>query len=202
MKNTKEVILESLSKAISYDEYIALVAELSEKGKSTGPIETEELANYTLLNNRRMKRWGKTLKFTEETLQGISSINQKMTWLVITESWCGDAAIALPVIHKIAALNANISLKIVLRDENIALMNLFLTNEAMSIPKLIAVDDASGEVVSNWGPRSEAATALVEAYKKEHSQLTPEFKEELQVWYNKDKGQNIVKDLLGKFLLK
>jgi hypothetical protein len=25
--------------------------------------------------------------------------------------------------------------------------------------------------------------------------LTPEFKEELQVWYNKNKGQNIIEDI-------
>jgi hypothetical protein len=37
---------------------------------------------------------------------------------------------------------------------------------------------------------------LVEDYKKENGELTPEFKEDLQNWYNKDKGQNILEDLL------
>ncbi|MEL6989636.1 MAG: thioredoxin family protein, partial [Bacteroidota bacterium] len=36
----------------------------------------------------------------------------------------------------------------------------------------------------------------VEDYKKEHGSLTPEFKQELQVWYNKDKGQNTAQDLI------
>ncbi len=41
-------------------------------------------------------------------------------------------------------------------------MNRFLTNGAMSIPKLIAIDDENEEVIGEWGPRSAAATKLVE----------------------------------------
>ena len=40
---------------------------------------------------------------------------------------------------------------------------------------------------------------MVEAYKKEHGKLTPEFKEDLQKWYNQDKGQSILSDLQAIF---
>lgn len=200
-KHTIEIIEKSLTKAISYNDYRALVAELASEGKSTGPNHTEALANYTQLNDRRMRRWDKTLKFNDDALDQISRVNQKITWLVLVESWCSDAPPALPVMHKITELNANISLKIILRDENVDLMNLFLTNGSMSIPRLIALDDNTSEVIGDWGPRSVAATKLVEDYKTEHGKLTPEFKQDLQIWYNKDKGQNILKELLA-FLLK
>ncbi|MFS4494227.1 thioredoxin family protein [Maribacter sp. 2308TA10-17] len=197
-KSTQLLIEQSIPKAMSYNEYIALVKNLAEEGKSTGPEQTEALTNYTQLNDRRMKRWDKTLKFSDEAVEKISKVDTKITWLVLTESWCGDASPALPVMHKITELNPNISLKIILRDENVDLMNRFLTNGGMSIPKLIAVDDASGEVIGDWGPRSEAATKLVEDYKAEHGTLTAEFKQDLQVWYNKDKGQNVLADLLDQ----
>jgi len=195
-KTNKELIQESLLGAISYTDYRTLVAGLATEGKSTGPEQTEALTNYTQLNDRRMKRWDKTLKFNGEAREQILKADSKVTWLVLTESWCGDASPSLPVMHKVAELNSNISLKIVLRDENIDLMNQFLTNGGMSIPKLIAIDDASGEVVGDWGPRSKAATKLVEDYKAEHGGLTAEFKQDLQVWYNKDKGQSVLADLL------
>ena len=195
-KSTQVLIAESFPKAMSYTEYRTLVKQLAEEGKSTGPEQTEALTNYTQLNDRRMKRWDKTLKFSEEAIDIISKVDRKITWLVLTESWCGDASPSLPVMHKITELNPNISLKIILRDENVDLMNRFLTNGGMSIPKLIAVDDNSGEVIADWGPRSEAATKLVENYKAEHGTLTAEFKQDLQVWYNKDKGQSVLKDLL------
>lgn len=195
-KTTAFLIKESMSKAISYTAYRTLVAQLAKDGMSSGPEQTEALTNYTQLNDRRMKRWDKTLKFSEKEQKQIAAVETKTTWLVLTESWCGDASPSLPVMHKIAELNPNIKLKIVLRDENVDLMNRFLTNGAMSIPKLIAVDDVSGAVIGDWGPRSEAATKLVDNYKAEHGKLTSEFKQALQVWYNKDKGQSVLSDLL------
>jgi len=51
---------------------------------------------------------------------------------------------------KIAEINGNIDFKILLRDENTELMNRFLTNGAMSIPKLKLLDD-SNAVFSTWG---------------------------------------------------
>lgn len=195
---TKQELIEAaLENSFSYLRYRNLVADLAEEGKSTGPEQTEALTNYTQLNNRRMKRWDKTLKFNDEALEKIAAIKTETTWVVLTESWCGDAAPALPVMHKITELNPNISLKVILRDDNVDLMNQFLTNGGMSIPKLIAVDNNTNEVMGDWGPRSINATQLVENYKEEQGQLTAEFKEELQVWYNKDKGQSILEDLLA-----
>lgn len=195
-KTTAVLIKESMSKAITYTAYRTLVAQLAKDGMSSGPEQTDALTNYTQLNDRRMKRWDKTLKFSEKEQKQIEAVDTKTSWLVLTESWCGDASPSLPVMHKITALNPNITLKIVLRDENVDLMNRFLTNGAMAIPKLIAVDDESGTAIGDWGPRSEAATKLVENYKAEHGKLTAEFKQDLQVWYNKDKGQSVLSDLL------
>lgn len=195
-KTKQELIETALKSSYSYLQYRNLVADLAEEGKSTGPEQTEALTNYTQLNDRRMKRWDKTLKFNDEALEKIAAIKTKTTWVVLTESWCGDASPALPVMHKIAELNPNISLKVILRDENVDLMNQFLTNGGMSIPKLIAVDNNTNEVTRDWGPRSTNATKLVEDYKGEHGQLSAEFKQDLQVWYNKDKGQSVLADLL------
>ena len=77
-------------------------------------------------------------------------------------------------------------------------MNRFLTNNTMSIPKLVMVDDTYRRSnLENMGPsRPKTATQLVIDYKNEHGVLTPEFKEELQVWYNRDKGQSTLNDLM------
>ena len=192
----KSIIEESLTKAISYLEYRVLVQNLVAEGKSTGELQTEALSNFTMLNDKRMKRLDKTTKLTDEAVAEITSYNGDVTWLVLTESWCGDAAQTMPVINKVAQLNDNITLKVILRDENEALMNEFLTNGGKSIPKLIAIDNTSGNVIGDWGPRPTKATQLVNEYKAAHGKLTPEFKQDLQVWYNKDKGQNTVSDLL------
>ncbi len=198
LENTmiNDIISKSLETAMSYDAYRTLVSTLVEQESTTGNEKTESLANYTMLNDRRMKRWDKTVKLSEETIDKIESFDKKVTWLVLTESWCGDAAHIMPVIDKVAKLNDNIDYKIVLRDENDDLMDQFLTNGGRAIPKLIMIDNETNEVVDTFGPRPSVATKMVMDYKAKHGQLTPEFKEDLQRWYNKDKGQSTVEDLV------
>ena len=117
------IIQSSLEKSITYDVYRSLVQQLAQEGSTTGKEKTEALVNYTKLNDRRMKCWDKTIKIPEDVKHKISEFNQNITCLVITESWCGDAAHVIPVLNKIAELNYHIDLKLVLRDENLELMN-------------------------------------------------------------------------------
>lgn len=191
----KETIQKSLQNSMSYNEYKTLVKNLLSEGKSTGNEQTEDLTNYSLLNDRRMKRLDKTIKLAEATKTAFESARNKQKWIVITEGWCGDAAQNLPVINKLAELNKNIDLKLVLRDENSNLMDLFLTNGGRAIPKLIVLNEED-EVISTWGPRPTTATKMVSDYKEKNGKLTPEFKKDLQVWYNKDKGVDVQKDFL------
>lgn len=189
------IIAQSLKRSTTYEDYRAMVKRLVDENSTTGNEKTDALINYTKLNDKRMKRWDKTIKVTEETQKQITNFNEKITWLVITESWCGDAAHIMPVINKVASLNDNIAFKVVLRDENPELINAFLTNGGQAIPKLIMIDNASGNVVDTFGPRPSEATNNVNQFKAKNGALTPEFKEDLQQWYNKNKGQNIIEDL-------
>ncbi|MDW5287266.1 thioredoxin family protein [Formosa sp. PL04] len=192
-----EIIQKSLENAMSYQDFRVLVKELSKTGGTTGHNQTEDLVGYTKVNESRMKRWDKTLKITEVATEAIQNFKGDVTWLVIAESWCGDAAHVMPVINKVSELNENIDFKVVLRDANEVLMNMFLTNGGKSIPKLIMIDNTTGDVVNTFGPRPTVATKFVADYKAEHGVLTPEFKESLQTWYNLDKGQNTITDLIA-----
>lgn len=191
----KNILEKSLESTYTYQEYKDLVKELLAQGKSTGSHQSEDLTNYSMLNDRRMKRLDKTIKISEETTQEILELKEHQTWLVLTEGWCGDAAQNLPVIEKMAALNKNIDLKLILRDENLELMDLFLTNGGRSIPKLIALDKEKN-VISTWGPRPSVAAKMVADYKAAHGTLDPQFKQDLQIWYNKDKGKSTQEDFI------
>jgi thiol-disulfide isomerase/thioredoxin len=190
------IIKESINGGISYRDYRELVKQLADEHSNTGIEKTEALANYTKLNDRRMRRWDKTIKISKETQQKISEFNQKMTLLIITESWCGDAAHVIPALNKMAELNPNIDVKLVLRDENLELMDMFLTKGGRAIPKVIMIDDETGAVLSTYGPRPSEASSYVNRFVAKNGSLTPEFKEDLQHWYNGDKGQNIIKDVI------
>ena len=187
----------SLEKSISYQEYKDLVIDLLAEGKSTGENQTDDLLNYSKLSKARMKRLDKTFKLSDKAVEVIQNSTKKYSWIVLTESWCGDAAHALPIINKIAESSNNIEMRIVLRDENEALMNHFLTNGSKSIPKLIALDKETNAVVDSWGPRPFKAAKMVLDHKNNFDVLDVEFKKELQVWYNDNKGVNIEEELLA-----
>lgn len=190
------IISNSLKRSISYQEYRALVKKLSDENSTTGNEKTDDMVGFTKLNDKRMKRWDKTLKVSGAAQNIITEFEHDITWLVIIESWCGDGAHMLPVLNKLAELNKHITLKIVLRDENLELMDLFLTFGSRSVPKLIIIDNETGDVINTYGPRPSEATSFVNRYKAMYGALTPEFKEDLQHWYNNDKGQNIIKDII------
>ncbi|MEX0312607.1 MAG: thioredoxin family protein [Allomuricauda sp.] len=191
-----KLVQNGILKGMDYTVYRDLISELAKNRQTTGEEQLESLINYTELNDRRMKRWDKTLKIPTEVQDKIAGIDSKITFLALSESWCGDAAPSLPVINKIAELNPNIDLKIVWRDENLDLMDQFLTNGSRSIPKVVIFDEKTQEVKGEWGPRPSIATQMVEEYKAEHSHLDAQFKQDLQLWYNKDKGQNTLEDIL------
>jgi thiol-disulfide isomerase/thioredoxin len=192
----EHIIHNSLASAQSYKEYKEMVLNLIKEGKSTGAEQSESRYHFSKLNNQRMKRLDKQTRLSEETLTKTQRIQKDFTWLVLTESWCGDAAQTLPVINKFAEANEKIDLKVVLRDENEDLMNQFLTNGSKSIPKLIVVENESKKVVGSWGPRSEKAAKMVMDYKEKYGVIDDQFKTDLQNWYNADKGAHIEKELL------
>ena len=189
-------IEEGLQKAISYASYRKRISDLIASGKSSGPIQSEDLLNYSKLNDRRMTRLDKTIQLSQETLLGLKKIDKPITWLVLTEGWCGDAAQTLPIINKITKESDLITLKIIFRDEHEELMSHFLTNGGKSIPKLLVLN-SENDVLNTWGPRPNIATKMVQDYKNTHGQLDAAFKQELQVWYNKNKGVNIQENMVG-----
>ncbi|SEK91201.1 Thioredoxin [Aquimarina amphilecti] len=191
-----ELIEEGIHNSYSYQEYRNIVSNLLAEGKSTGHEQSDALTNYSMLNDRRMKRLDKTIKISEAIADTVSKAETNITWLVLTEGWCGDAAQSLPVINKLSEMNEGIDFRVVSRDDNDALMNNFLTNGGKSIPKLIAYNKDTQEVINTWGPRPSVATKMVNDYKEIHGGLDPQFKQDLQVWYNKDKGQNVAEDLV------
>lgn len=188
-----QIIRNSLLKAVSYETYRNLIDKYEAEGKSSAKEQTEELVYYTTLNQKRYKRLDKTIEIPEEKAQFFINYPKSVCLLVITESWCGDAAQIVPVVHKIAELNPKITMKLVFRDENEELMNLFLTNGGKAIPIVVFLD-LEDKVLAHWGSRPSVAAKMVEEEKAKNGKLSPEFKEELQRWYNQDKGATIVDD--------
>jgi hypothetical protein len=185
---------EYLEKAMDYAAYKKLIEDLLAEGKSTGPHQSAAFTHYSQLNVQRTHRLEKTMQLLPEVTELALQVTRAQTWLVLTEGWCGDAAQSIPVMHAIAQANPLIKLRFLLRDENLELMDQYLTNGvSRSIPKLIALD-ASQEELFSWGPRPAPLQELFYRMKAEGLAFDAS-KEELQRWYNKDKTITIQQEI-------
>lgn len=185
-----------IDKGITYQAYREWVDKLKEEGKTSGPDQNEDLIYFTGLNAQRMKRLDKTFRLLPDILPTLKGLHKSYIWLVITESWCGDAAQSLPILNSLSLQTDKVKLLTVFRDENPELMDAFLTNSTRSIPKLIIIEEESGEVAATWGPRPTDAQEMVNEYKASPGdEPYVDFQARLQIWYTKDKGVNTVSEL-------
>ncbi|MGB0886595.1 MAG: thioredoxin family protein [Vicingaceae bacterium] len=186
---------QDIDKSMSFEEFYQLTAQLVEEGSTTGDDKSEAMVNYTKLNFSRMKRILKTTPISDDVTNTLDCLNDKITWVVIAESWCGDAAQNLPVFAKIAETNPNINLRILLRDDNPEVMDQYLTNGGKSIPKLIALDENLNEL-GTWGPRPKFLQDWLYENKANPKMEMSELKEQFQIWYTKDKGQTLQREMV------
>src|SRR5690606_29436688 len=164
--------------------------------KSTGHTQTEDLLHHSELNETRMNRLEKTIVLPKEISEQLNALPKNYIRLTLTEGWCADVAQIVPIIHNLHEASSKIDLRLVLRDDNDDLMQLFLTNGSKSIPKVIILNKDTKEVVATWGPRPEPARKLIADYKAQHGVVDEPIKIELQKWYLHDKGLTTMNELV------
>lgn len=179
-----------IDQAMTYNEYRQLLDSLIKINQTTGTNHSDDYLHYAKMNIQRMNRLDKTVKIDPMLAEKISRLKANYVWLILTEGWCGDAAQIMPVVNKMAELNPAIQLLVLLRDENLDIMDNYLTNGGRAIPKVILLEAATLNELANWGPRPKAAHELYWQLKNENMPYS-ELSLQLHTWYAKDKTQAI-----------
>jgi Thioredoxin len=201
MSKPQSVITQAhIASALTYQAYTQLSEEYFAKGRTTSDaddLNTPKHLEYTKLNLQRMTRIYKTTAIREDLQEAVRSIRGRWIWLVLSESWCGDAAQNLPVLERLAAISENkIEVKILLRDRHPDVMEAYLTGSARAIPKLICLRAATLDEIGHWGPRPESAQRYVMEQKAqgvEHDTMIAN----VHAWYAKDKTQSLQSEMLA-----
>ncbi|MEH7392144.1 thioredoxin family protein [Bacillus sp. JJ1474] len=111
--------------------------------------------------------------------------------IVLTEDWCGDALLNNPVLLKIAA-EIDMEVRFVLRDQNLELMDQYLTNGTSRAIPIFVFIDKDGEEQAVWGPRAKQIQEIVDRERGQlPSQDDPEFKEKQMALYNRLKDSYV-----------
>lgn len=167
---------------LTNDTFRAAMAEHAAKPLAGLDRTARRYVFYARYNQERSGRVEEAYDVPARLREAVEKIDAPQLWMVITEDWCSDSAYALPVIVEAAALNPLIELRILLRDDNLDVMDQYLTGASRSIPKLVAFSE-DGEELFQWGPRPREAQDLRERLKSEGLSGS-EISKTLIAWYD------------------
>lgn len=193
----KEALIQAWNEDLTFEKYMHIMSELVKQKKTSGPVQSTALIEYTKLNFSRSKRWLKQAKPSERLINLTQKKFHKV--LAITEAWCGDTAQNLPFFEQLCQ-QLNVPYHLCFRDEHPELMNHFLTNGGKAIPIVIFMDEQFN-VITTWGPRPKPLQEKVLAYKQqpEPKASYEEFAISIHEWYHSDRMQTLDQELIKLF---
>lgn len=154
--------------------------QVSLEGKE--PSE-RKMIHYLKYNWERQQSVHAAYEPSADLRAAVAAVEQPQRWRVLTEPWCGDSSFLLPVIAEAAALNDAVTLRILLRDDNLDIMDQYLTDGSRSIPKLVAFADDGTELFT-WGPRPEGAAERYAALRATYDEKQKQIAELVEYYEN------------------
>ena len=146
---------------------------------------------YIPINQKRIKRIRKALAkqgLRDELAAAATSLPRGARMLVLERVlvWRRGPDFARARGHRLASEGA-VDVRVLMRDDNLEVMDLFLTNGGRSIPKTVLLDE-EGQVLGTWGPRPEEAMDLVKRIKSDPA-IAHTYSQEVHRWYTQDGTQ-------------
>ena len=135
------------------------------------------------------------VRIADEFLETARAIRGKWHLLALSEDWCGDAVNTLPVISALVDALPNLDMRVLLRDENLDLMDSHLTGgKSRSIPVVMVLDEDFREQ-GWWGPRPGPLQewVVVEGLAMDSQDRYKEARK----YYARDKGRTTLRELLA-----
>jgi hypothetical protein len=178
---------------LTYDEYREAWRRKLDRSLDGLDKEERKKAHYVRYNYERSQHVHERYDPSEALRDAVAAIDESQLWMVLTDDWCGDAAYNLPVIVEAARLNDSVRLRILRRDDNLDIMDQYLTGGSRSIPKLVAFAEDGTERFT-WGPRPEEAGSRFREAKEAETDKEAVI-EKLLAWYEKGGWQQVDDEL-------
>ncbi|SIQ23740.1 Thioredoxin [Chryseobacterium sp. RU37D] len=175
-------------KGISFESHLSRVQDLA------GMYDEKELGTKHMLFVERTERVIKNYHPDPEQRKKFNTKNFNGNILIIAEGWCGDCSQSVPVIKQF--FGDKNPIRILYRDENPDLMQLFLTNGNEAVPIVLFLD-SNCNLITHWGPRTKHGVELLEKFKSDPENYPREyFLKDLHEYYDHNNGFDIVEEIL------
>jgi len=116
---------------------------------------------------KEMQQRVNDIRITSAEFQKLKDFNPVRKILVVTEAWCMDSLMNVPVIAKIVETSPNITMKIIFRHEHPGLSQYFSDQGYDNIP-LCWVMHEEFSFCGAWVERPQSAYRKLDAWKKDH----------------------------------
>jgi hypothetical protein len=175
--------------AVTFEEYLS-----EAERRMTVQDPKDDHNEYYELGLQRMNRTLKTFKRDEEALSKLKAKNFTGKILIISEPWCGDASATVPALAEF--FKGENEVKIFCRDSDTSLIDQFLTDGSQSIPKVLILNE-DFFLKNVWGPRPKFGNDLLKKFKSNpETYPREEFYNDLQVYYAKNRGKDVIEEIL------
>ncbi len=117
---------------------------------------------------------------TAELEEFYDSLNNRddLRCMIIAADWCGDVVRNVPVVFK-AMEKAGIPTEVLIMEENLDLMDQYLTMGGRAIPVVLFID-TGGHLLGKWGARPKYVQEVMTAFKTENTDReAPDYQEKL-----------------------
>ena len=132
--------------------------------------------------------------------------------LVITEDWCGDAMMNLPILKRVSE-ELNLEVRVFHRDDDTRLIDQYLTNGKSRLIPIFVFMNNDFEQITVWGPRAKEVQKFVVDLRndklpdKDHPQYDDKVKETHLIISNRFKTdssfwKNVYNSIINQLLYK
>ena len=117
-------------------------------------------------------------------------------FLVIAADWCWDAAVSLPILARLGDETGCFDIRVIDREAHADLMDCYSQSDKDLIPVVIGMDGDLHEH-GHWGPQPSVLRPWARASKQVMEKA--DFYKEMRKWHVRDKGESILREVLGIF---
>lgn len=118
-------------------------------------LEKHKDSFHNIYNNFTLPADDDFFKFVKE---------KELRVVALAEVWCGHCMLDIPILLHIAK-QTHMPVRFLPRDDNLELMDQYLTNGNRTIPIFIFIDK-DGNEVSKWGPIADSVREFVSQYRE------------------------------------
>ncbi|MEN4011296.1 MAG: thioredoxin family protein [Chloroflexota bacterium] len=160
-------------------------------------LTVEHFLDSMTQHQQAMRRRMETVRLRDEDIQRLGNMKNPRYLAIMTEDWCSDCLMVLPILTRIAEAAANMEVRIFVRRDWQALRGYYHGQDIPSIPVATFMDE-DFQPLATWIERPRAGHERLAAWKTAHPEVELTRK---RADLSAEEKRELLKDILDQLLV-